>query len=82
MQIFDTNQPKPNANRSRLSGVAKTLTFGAQTGRGSENGCVSLGGHMSRGLSKLIRLVDQLAQSVTDHALPYLGLQIIKLESG
>ena len=40
MRLFDENQPKPNANRSRLSGVAKTLTFGAQTGRGSENGCV------------------------------------------
>ena len=26
MQIFDANQPKPNSNRLRLSGVAKTLT--------------------------------------------------------
>ena len=40
MRLFDQNQPKPNANRWRLSGVAKSLTFGAQTGRGSDNGCV------------------------------------------
>ena len=40
MQTSDANQPKPNSNRPRLPGVAKTLTYGAQT-QGSVNGCVS-----------------------------------------
>ena len=61
IQIFDANQPKPNSNRYRLSGVAKTLTFGAQMGRGSENGCVIKRTYDQKH-AKLIRLVHQLAQ--------------------
>ena len=71
MRLFNENQPKPNANRSRLSGVAKTLAFGAQTCRGSENGSV-IKRTCDQRYSKLIRLVHQLAQSVVDSALPYL----------
>ena len=34
------HHPAPNLNRGRLSGTASSLTFGAQTGRGSERSCV------------------------------------------
>ena len=37
---FDQLHPTPNPNRCRLSETAKSLTSGAQTGRGSDNGCV------------------------------------------
>ena len=79
MRIFDANQPKPNANKSRLSGVAKTLTFGAQTGRGSDNGCV-INRTKEQRFVKFIKLVHQMAQSVTGDALPYLGFKILKLD--
>ena len=31
MWVFEVHQPPPTSNRWRLSGVAKSLTFGAQT---------------------------------------------------
>ena len=82
MRLFD-EKPKPNANRSRLSGVAKTLIFGAQTGRGSEDGVVIKKTYEQK-YTKLIQVVHQLAQSVVDNdnALPSLGFQILKLERG
>ena len=67
--------------KSRLSGAAKTLTFGAQTGRGSEKGCVVKKTH-EKTFEKLIRLVRSLAQATVGTALPYLGFQIFKLERG
>ena len=38
--MFEYLKPSPNANRGRLSNVAVSLTFGAQTGRGSDRSCV------------------------------------------
>ena len=73
MRLFNQNQPRPNASRWRLSGVAKPLTFGAETGRGSD---------LDKKYAKLIQLIHQVAQSVVDTALPNLGLQIRKLEQG
>ena len=32
--LFEELHPPPNPNRGRLSGTARSLTFGAQTGRG------------------------------------------------
>ena len=40
MAMFDRLRATPNANRGRLSGTALSLTFGAQTGRGSDRSCV------------------------------------------
>ena len=61
--------------------MAKSLTFGAQTGRGSDNGCL-----VKRTLeprdAQLIQLVHQLAQAVKGQALPHLGFQILELEQG
>ena len=37
---FEEFHPPSNLNRGRLSGTAQSLTFGAQTGRGSERSCV------------------------------------------
>ena len=37
---FEHFHPAPNLNRGRLSGSAASLTFGAQTGRGSDRSCV------------------------------------------
>ena len=73
-RLFDDNQPKPNANRWRLSGVAKSLTFGAQTGRGSDNGCV-IKRTLEQKYATLSRLVHQTAQSVVDSVLSYLSFQ-------
>ena len=78
MRLFDEDQPKPNGNRS---GVAKSLTFGAQTGRGSNNGCV-IKRTLGQRYVKLFCWPIHMAQSVVDNALPYLGFQILKLEKG
>ena len=81
MARFDCLKVTPNANRSRLSNVALSLTFGAQTGRGSDRSCV-----MRRTLApvyqELISKVHELAQNAAGAALPYLGIQILKLEAG
>ena len=37
---YEHFHPTPNLNRGRLSGTAASLTFGAQTGRGSDRSCV------------------------------------------
>ena len=37
---FEHFRPTPNLNRGRLPGSAASLTFGAQTGRGSDRSCV------------------------------------------
>ena len=65
----------------RLSGTALSLTFGAQTGRGSDRSCV-----IKRALDpvyqELIPHVHQLAQNAAGTALAYLGIQILKLGEG
>ena len=81
MAWFEEFHPPSNPNRGRLSGTAKSLTFGAQTGRGSERSCV-IKRTTDYKYSGLISLVHQLAQNVTGPALPYLGFQILKLEVG
>ena len=40
IELFEHIHPTANPNRSRLSGTAQLLTFGAQTGRGSDRSCV------------------------------------------
>ena len=73
--------PSSNPNRGRLSGTAQSLTFGAQTGRGSDRSCVikRTTDYQYRGL---IDLVHQLAQDAVGPALPYLGFQILRLGVG
>ena len=78
---LNNNYPQPNPNRSRQSAAAKTLTFEAQTGRGSDTGYVITRTQETR-YSKLIKLVHSLAQSTPEAVLPYLGFQILKLEKG
>ena len=78
---FEEFHPPSNPNRGRLSGTAQSLTFGAQTGRGSERSCV-IKRTTDYKYSGLISLVHQLAQNAVGPALPYLGFQILKLGVG
>ena len=77
---FTKWHPQHNQNRSRLSGSAKTLTFRAQTGRGSEKGCL-IRRILEPKYHRLIELVRSLAQS-TESSFPYLGFQVLMLEEG
>ena len=81
MHLFDQLHPTPDPNRGRLSGSARSLTFGAQTGRGSDNGCV-IDRTDDPKYGRLIDIVHQLAQAAEGPALPYPGFQILKLEKG
>ena len=81
MTNFDCLRATPNANRSRLSNVASSLTFGAQTGRGSDRSCV-IRRTLEPVYQELISKVHELAQNAAGAALPYLGIQILKLEAG
>ena len=81
MGMFDHLRPTPNANRGRLSGSALSLTFGAQTGRGSDRSCV-IKRTTDAEYAPLISCVHQLAQNAACSALPYLGIQILKLGEG
>ena len=62
-------------------GTAASLTFGAQTGRGSDRSCV-----IKRALDydyyPLIALVHELTQNAAGSMLPYLGFQILRLGPG
>ena len=78
---FEQVKPSPNANRGRLSNVAVSLTFGAQTGRGSERSCV-IRRTLEPVYQDLIFKVHEMAQNAAGAALPYLGIQILKLEAG
>ena len=40
VEWFEHFHPTPNLNRGRLSGTVSSLTFGAQTGRGSDRSSV------------------------------------------
>ena len=74
IRLFETHHPPPNPNRWRLSGTTKSLTFGAQTGRGSDNGCVVNRTYEAK-YARLIAVVHELAQAANGPALPYLGSQ-------
>ena len=81
MKRFEDLKPTSNANRSRLSNAAVSLTFGAQTGRGSERSCV-IRRTLEPVYQDLIAKVHEMAQGAAGAALPYLGIQILKLEAG
>ena len=81
MTMFDCLRVTPNANRGRLSNVALSLTFGAQTGRGSDRSCV-IRRTLEPVYQELISKVHEMAQNAAGAALPYLGIQILKLEAG
>ena len=68
-------------NRGCLSGSAASLTFGAQTGRGSDHSCV-IKHTLDHEYQPLITLVRQLAQNAAGSVLPYLGFQILRLGPG
>ena len=78
---FEHLHPTSNPNRGRLSGTAQSLTFGAQTGRGSDRSCV-IKRTTDYQYHGLIDQVHQLAQNAVGPALPYLGFQILKLGVG
>ena len=81
MKMFEYLKPSPNANRGRLSNVAVSLTFGAQTGRGSDRSCV-IRRTLEPVYQDLFSKVHEMAQNAAGAALPYLGIQILKLEAG
>ena len=73
---FEELHPSSNPNGGRLSGTAQSLTFGAQTGRGSDRSCV-IKRTTDYQYHGLISLVHQLAQNAVGAVLPYLGFQIL-----
>ena len=79
--MFNRLRATPNANRGRLSGAALSLTFGAQTGRGSDRSCV-IKRTLDPVYQELISQVHELAQNAAEAALPYLGIHVLKLEAG
>ena len=82
--LFEELHAAPNPNRGRLSGSTRSLTFGAQTGRGSDRSCV-INRTADIKYAHLMDLVHQLAQKFQNAegpALPYPGFQILKLEVG
>ena len=81
MDWFERFRPSPNPNRGRLTGTAPSLTFGAQTGRGSDRSCV-IKRTMDYDYLPLITLVHELAQGAAAPMLPYLGFQILRLGEG
>ena len=78
---FENFHPTPNLNRGRLSGSAASLTFGAQTGRGSDRSCV-IKRTLDYDYHPLITPVHQLAQNAAGSVLPHLGFQILRLGPG
>ena len=78
---FEHFHPPPNSNRGRLSGSAASLTFGAQTGRGSDRSCV-IKRALDQDYQPLITLVHQLAKKAAGSVLPCLGFQILQLGPG
>ena len=78
---FEHFHPTLNLNRGRLSGSAASLTFGAQTGRGSDRSCV-IKRTLDYDYHSLSTLVHQLAQNAAGSVLPYLGFQILRLGPG
>ena len=81
MKRFEDLKPTHNPNRGRVTNSAVSLTFGAQTGRGSERSCI-IKRTLEPVYQDLIGKVHELAQNAAGAALPYLGIQILKLEAG
>ena len=81
MKRFEDLKPTHNPNRGRVTNSAVSLTFGAQTGRGSERSCI-IRRTLEPVYQDLIGKVHELAQNAAGAALPYLGIQILKLEAG
>ena len=81
IEWFEHLHPSANPNRGRLSQTAQSLTFGAQTGRGSDRSCVIKRTNDYK-FHQLMALVHELAQNAIGPMLPYLGFQILKLEEG
>ena len=81
VEWFEHFHPNPNPNRGRLSGSAPSLTFGAQTGRGSDRSCV-IKRTLDHQFDPLVALVHELAQNAVGPLLPYLGFQIFRLGVG
>ena len=81
VEWFEHFHPPANPNRGRLSGTASSLTFGAQTVRGSDHSCV-IKRTLDYKFQPLITLVHELAQSAVAPMLPYLGFQILRLGVG
>ena len=81
VELFEHLHPPANPNRGRLFGTAQSLTFGAQTGRGSDRSCV-IKRTTDHKFGILMTLVHQLAQNAVGPMLPYLGFQILKLGVG
>ena len=81
VEWFEHFHPPANPNRGRLSGTASSLTFGAQTGRGSDRSCV-IKRTLDYKFQPLITLVHELAQNAVGPMLPYLGFQILRLGVG
>ena len=78
---FEDLKPTHNPNRGRVTNSAVSLTFGAQTGRGSERSCI-IKRTLEPVYQDLIGKVHELAQNAAGAALPYLGIQILRLEAG
>ena len=68
---FENFHPTPNLNRGRLSGSTASLTFGAQTGRGSDRSCV-IKRTLDYDYHPLITLVHQLASNAAGSVLQFL----------
>ena len=81
LEWFEHFHPAPNPNRGRLCGTAPSLTFGAQTGRGSDRSYV-IKRTLDHNFHPLITLVHELAQNAVGPMLPYLGFQILRLGVG
>ena len=69
--MFEYLKPSPNPNRGRLSNAAVSLTFGAQTGRGSERSCV-IRRTLEPVYQDLIFKVHELAQNAAGASLTLL----------
>ena len=76
-KLFDELQPQVNPNRSRLTKTSATLTFGAQTGRGSDVSCI-IARTKDPQYQSILAAVHSLAQA-SQSSLPYLGMQILRL---
>ena len=81
LRLTASGQLQMPSYRGRLSDTALSLTFGAQTGRRSDRSCV-IKRTLDPEYQPLISCVHQLAQNAAGSALPYLGIQILKLGEG
>ena len=81
VEWFEHFHPAPNPNRGRLSGSAPSLTFGAQTGRGSDRSCV-IKRTLDYNFHPLVTLVHELAQNAVGSDVAILGIPNFAVRSG